>query len=296
MLLTLGDLVEQIVVEVPSPIRRGHTSSVRTIRVRGGSAANVATLICERGGQARFVGQVGGDAVGRSLVGDLERRGVEVLVRAQGATGVEIELRHDGYRTFFSDRGVAARLKAVKPDVLQGVTQVFVPGRTLLADPLAGVVQELLGAAVKRRLPTTLTVLEADEIEQYGAAAFLGFLAAARPETIISTVRDHAALGLGQDKPVAGAVCTVIVGPELTTVLTAEGLHRRVVTTELAVRDRTGAHDGFVAGYLLSRGAGATALAAVDAGHRVAALVMSQVGPTSVGPSQRPAPQFEPGS
>ena len=47
--------------------------------------------------------------------------------------------------------------------------------------------------------------------------------------------------------------------------------------------DRTGAKDGFVAGYLMSRRAGATPVAAVDAAHRVMALVMARVGPTTRG-------------
>ena len=64
MLLTIGDLVEEFVVELPGALRRGHASEVRSIRVRGGSAANVAAIVCERGGSARFVGQVGADAVG----------------------------------------------------------------------------------------------------------------------------------------------------------------------------------------------------------------------------------------
>ncbi len=57
-------------------------------RVRGGSAANVAALTAELGGSARFVGQVGDDHVGQTLVDDLGRRGVDIRVTRAGDTGL----------------------------------------------------------------------------------------------------------------------------------------------------------------------------------------------------------------
>ena len=74
------------------------------------------------------------------------------------------------------------------------------------------------------------------------------------------------------------------MGPERTV-----GHHRRRRPAPAAERrrstvvDRTGAADGFVAGYLMSRRAGATPVAAVDAGHRVMGLVMARLGPTTQG-------------
>ena len=47
------------------------------------------------------------------------------------------------------------------------------------------------------------------------------------------------------------------------------------------VRDRTGVGDGFLAGYLASRRAGADPVSATNAGHRVAARVLANLGPTS---------------
>ena len=283
MLLTIGDLVEELVVELPDGMRRGHVAEVRTIRVRGGSAANVAAITCERGGSARFVGQVGADALGNSLVADLQRRGVDTQVIAHGVTGVTVNLLQQGYRTTLVDRGASSTLAAVDAEVLVGAVQLFVPGRSLMSDPLATAVEGIVTGAMERRVPITLTGLSADEVADYGAAAFAEMVTAVRPDTVIFTRRDHARLGLEPDQPVEGSGCTIVVGPERTTVITAEGWHHRMPSLPADVVDRTGAEDGFVAGYLMSRRAGAAPVAAVDAAHRVMSLVLARVGPTTRG-------------
>ncbi len=284
MLLTIGDLVEEITVELPDGMRRGRAVEASTFRVRGGSAANVAAITCERGGQARFVGQVGADAVGESLVADLRRRGVDPRVSVHGVTGVTINLLQAGYRTTLVDRGASTQLTVVGiPEMLDGVVQLFVPARSLLADPLATVVDGIVAAALDRRVPITLTGLGADEVADFGAPAFLQLVAALGPDAVILTARDHARLGLEPDQHVEGSGSTLVMEPERTAVITAGGAFHRQTVPPVTVVDRTGASDGFVAGYLMSRRAGATPVAAVDAAHRVMSLVMARVGPTTVG-------------
>ena len=281
MLLTIGDLVEELVVELPEGMRRGRVAEARTLRLRGGSAANVAAITCERGGAARFVGQVGADAMGDSLVADLRKRGVDVRVGAHGVTGVTVNLLQRGYRTTLVDRGASPKLANADADVLIGAVQLFVPARSLLSDPLASVVEGVIAGALERRVPITLTGLAADELVHFGVAAFLELVAAVQPDTVIFTERDHARLGLDPDEPVDGSGCTVVIGPESTKVLTAEGVQRRESTPPATVVDRTGAQDGFVAGYLMSRRAGAAPAAATDAAHRVMSLVLARLGPTT---------------
>ena len=283
MLLTIGDLVEELVVELPGGMRRGRLAEARALRVRGGSAANVAAITCERGGAARFVGQVGADAMGDSLVEDLRQRGVDTQVSAHGVTGVTLNLLQDGYRTTLVDRGAAPKLTATDPSALAGVTQLFVPARSLMADPLATVVEDIVDAAMKRRVPITVTGLAADEVVHYGADAFLELVATLKPDAVISAARDHARLGLNVETPVEGSGSTIVTAPDRTAVLTSDGVRYRRATPPVTVADRTGAQDGFVAGYLMSRRAGATPVAAIDAAHRVAALVMARLGPTTRG-------------
>jgi 2-dehydro-3-deoxygluconokinase len=68
-------------------------------------------------------------------------------------------------------------------------------------------------------------------------------------------------------------------------VMNDRGLSREVSVHRVdAIRDRTGAGDGFTAGYLEARRAGADPVTAVEVGHRVAALVLRSLGPTTYGP------------
>ena len=283
MLLTIGDLVEELVVELPEGMRRGHVAEARTLRLRGGSAANVAAITCERGGSARFVGQVGADAMGDSLIADLRQRGVDTHVMSHGVTGVTVNLLQQGYRTTLVDRGASSALAAVDAEVLVGAVQLFVPARSLMSDPLATAVEGIVTGAMERRVPTTLTGLSADEVADYGAVAFVELVEAVQPDTVIFTRRDHARLGLDPDQPVEGSGSTIVIGPQRTAVITADDSHQRVPSLPANVVDRTGAVDGFVAGYLMSRRSGASPVAAVDAAHRVMSLVLARVGPTTRG-------------
>ena len=121
MLLTVGDLLEEILIQLRSPPRQGVDSTVRSARVRGGSAANVAAIDAERGGSPRFVGQVGNDALGQILTDELEGRGVDVQVSRLGGTGVSVTTVGRGRRTRLIDRGASRGPARLDPAVLDGV-------------------------------------------------------------------------------------------------------------------------------------------------------------------------------
>ena len=281
MLLSIGDLVEEFIVDMGDEPRRGVSSPARAIRVRGGSAANVAAITCERGGAARFVGQIGADAVGRSLAEDLARRGVDVRVRATGVTGVTIGLRQSGYVTSIYERGTSVNFEEPGQADLDGVTQVYVPGRSLMTDPLASAVDDLLGRCAELRVPVCLGVMTKEELEEYGIDHFLTFVEMLRPAYVVVGTREHSALGLDDNGPLRGARATVIRHLEHTVVITPADAHHRATPADLPVRDRTGSEDGFVAGYLLACAQQAAQLSAVDAGNRIASLVMAGIGPTT---------------
>ena len=142
--------------------------------------------------------------------------------------------------------------------MLEGVIQLFVPARSLLADPLATVVDDIVVIAAERRVPITLTGLAADEVDDYGARAFLERVEFMRPDAVIFAARDHARLGLDPGQPVRGSGSTVVMGLERTAVISEDGVEDRRTSPPVTVVDRTGATDGFVAGYLMSRRAGAS--------------------------------------
>ena len=55
MLLTVGDLVEDVVVWPQAPVQHGTDTPARVERRAGGSAANVARFVAAWGASARFV-------------------------------------------------------------------------------------------------------------------------------------------------------------------------------------------------------------------------------------------------
>jgi sugar/nucleoside kinase (ribokinase family) len=283
MLVSVGDLYEEILVQLPAEPPHGHVTRVRSARVRGGSAANIAAITSEQGAPSRFVGRVGADRVGRSLVEDLSRRGVELAVQHSGGTGVAVTLVGGGRRTSLVDRGASARLDAIDTTVLDGAEQVYVPASSLVSDPAAGAIQTLLADASARRIPIVLGSLSTADIDSYGAEAFLAFVSLLRPDAVIANREEHDRLGLDPGRPLPGAMVTVLTdGERPARVLNERGLCRDVAAHRVErVRDRTGVGDGFTAGYLRARRDGAEAVSAVDAGHRVAAMVLRELGPTT---------------
>lgn len=79
MLGVLGDLVEDIVVWLGEPVQDATDTEVSMHRTRGGSGANVAAFAASRY-PTRFLGCVGLDAVGDSLIAQLDAEGVDVKV------------------------------------------------------------------------------------------------------------------------------------------------------------------------------------------------------------------------
>jgi len=112
LIATLGDLVDDIVVHLDGPVQLGSDTSSTIRRRRGGSAANFAATVCALGHQARFLGQVGADAIGTMLVDELAATGVDVTaVQRGGTTGSIVVLVDDsGERHMLTDRGASALL------------------------------------------------------------------------------------------------------------------------------------------------------------------------------------------
>ncbi|MEM9518614.1 MAG: PfkB family carbohydrate kinase [Actinomycetota bacterium] len=285
MLLTIGDLLEELLVRLRTPPRRGVDTMVKTARVRGGSAANVAAIDAETGGTPRFVGQVGDDVLGHILADDLRNRGVDVRVDHVGGTGVVVTTVGQGARTRLVDRGASRGPAQLDPLVLDGASQLYVAARVFTEDPLASALDRLLADVRDRRVPLTLGGPTAADLELLGAAPFLELVETATPETVVLHRTEHHALGLDDAQPILGAATTVVTnGAEPTVVIDGAGTAVAIEVPPVdRIRDRTGVGDGFVAGYLASRRTGADALSATHAGHRVAARVLQHLGPTTTG-------------
>lgn len=282
MLVCVGDLLEEVLVRLRTDPVRGGDVNVRAARVRGGSAANVAAMTAELGGNPRFAGQVGDDHVGQTLAEDLRQRGVAVDATSAGGTGVIVTMIGNGGRSRLIDRGASRRQSFIDPRCLDEATQLYVAGSAFTEDPFASATDQLLGEAKDARVPVTIGGPSVTDLESLGPDGFLALCATVEPAHVVLNRREHSALGLSPHQPIPGAATTVVTnGKRPTLVIDATASARSVEVPPVDdLLDRTGVGDGFVAGFLRSRHAGADAVAAAHAGHRAAARVLRHLGPT----------------
>ncbi|MGB0500956.1 MAG: carbohydrate kinase family protein [Acidimicrobiales bacterium] len=285
MLLAIGDLLEEILIRLNAAPVRGVDSAVRSARVRGGSAANVAALDAETGGTPRFVGQVGDDALGHALVDDLSSRGVDARVAHLGSTGVIVTTVGQGSRTRLVDRGASRGPARLDPGALDDIAQIYIAASAFTEDPLATAVDRLLAEIRERRIPLVLGGPTDADLGLFGVEPFHELVRTARPDAVVLNRFEHRSLGLHPREPLGGAGATIITaGARPTLVLTPKGDADSIPVPPIdTLRDRTGAGDAFLAGFLASRRTGADPVSATHAGHRIAARVLRNLGPTTKG-------------
>jgi sugar/nucleoside kinase (ribokinase family) len=283
MLCTLGDLVEDVVVWLRADPVRGADTAARIFRRRGGSAANVAALAAAVGGRSRFIGQVGDDALGASLIAQLETGGVDTRVSRVGRTGsIVVLVDANGERSMLTDRGASTQLAVVPPDALDDARVLHVPGYSLTVEPLANAAYALIGDAVERSVPVTVDASSVSVIEEFGAKEFLALIDHIRPRVFFCNRAESHALGLKLRTPTPGADLTVVkAGARPTLIVDADGTATSVPVPPVdKIVDTTGAGDAFAAGYLLAMLAGQQPETCARAAHLLASRVLCSPGAT----------------
>ena len=242
MIVSLGDLLLDVIVRLSQPLAEGADADAVTRLGPGGQAANVAAWVAELGGPARFVGKHADDEAGRTAAAGLEWYGVEVCGPVvPGRTGTVVSLvAGDGSRTMASDRGVSPELTAAEldPSWLDGCTHLHLPGYSLLRAPIDEA--SLLAATLVPRVSVDLSSWSA--IRDFGPARFRERLEALRPAIVFANEDEEQILG----GPLVGC----------TWVLKRGGSGARFGELELPavpadVLDTTGAGDALAAGYLV---------------------------------------------
>lgn len=276
----IGDLVEDVVVTRAGPLVRGDDNPATIRRTRGGSGANVAAAAA-RHVPVRFVGRVGDDAAGRSLTGELERRGVDVRVQRAGVTAtvvilVDGSVGGDGERTMLPDRAAAAELGPVDPAWLAGTTWLHVPlygfltagSRAAVLDAVATVRRGSAAVSVDLSSPSALAGLGADGLREVCGRVAPDVVFANEAEA----AHPHAAA-------LTGAWTLVTKRGAAPVRITAPGTDVEVPVPPVArVLDTTGAGDAFAAGYLEAALRGLPARECAARGNRRAAEVLARAG------------------
>ena len=273
MLAALGDLVDDIVVRLGAAINEASDTPARIVRRRGGSAANVVEVAATLGHPARFLGQVGSDAIGQVLIDELGATGADIgCVQRGGRSGTIIVLVDEhGERTMLTDRGACLELSDPQRAWLDGVSTLHVPFYSLTEGALADTSATLIGWAHELGVRVSIDVSSVAVIEQLGAGRVLELLELLRPDVVLANGDEGRVLGIGG--PLAGAVTVVKHGPDPVEAY-IEHDHFTVPVPRIDhVTDTTGAGDAFAAGFLTANVS--SVRAAVEAGCGAAAHLIT---------------------
>jgi sugar/nucleoside kinase (ribokinase family) len=285
VLCAVGDLLDDVVVWLGGPIGRGTDTPAQVFHRRGGSAANVAAFAAGQGRRARFVGHLGGDPLGDRLLGELADAGVELCVRRGGRTGTVVVLvEPGGERTMLTDRGSATHLADVPPSALDDVAVLHLTSYALVVEPMATTAKALALQAHAAGATVSLDASSVRLLHDVGRARFEDLLAELRPDVLLANAAEAAFLGLPERLPDGVGLAVVKRGGASTVVVARDGAPSEVPVPAIDdVTDTTGAGDAFAAGFLGAVLDGADAVAAVVAGHELAAAVLGQPGATLAG-------------
>lgn len=282
MLCAVGDLIEDVVVQLHAPMRADTDTPATIVRRRGGSAANVAYVAAKLTGRSRFVGCVGADPLGDSLIERLEAHGVQVCGERKGRTGsIVIVATPDGVRTMLTDRGASTELDAWNNEWNRDVSVVHAPLYSFSHEPLATSTQAALTSSRANGVKTSIDLSSVALIDHIGVDRVHDLLLNIAPDVVFCTRAEASAVGIGATSLQGVRLAVVKDGERPIHVLSAtDGESMFPVEAVDSVVDATGAGDAFAAGFLSKMSMGASIAECVDAGRRIAARIVTRAGAT----------------
>lgn len=274
LIVTLGDLLLDVVVRLGEPLSPGADSPAETRTGAGGQAANVAAWAASLGAEARFVGKRGGDAGSALAAAEAEARGIAVLGPVDPRpNGVVVSIvSPDGERTMASDRGPAPDLRPeeLDPAWFDGCDVLHVAGYSLLRSPIDEASLRAAELARERGARVSVDLSAWTAIRAYGPVRFRRLLDRLAPDVVFANEAEWEIVGGAY---VAAAVSVIKRGARGVTIVADDA---RLDLTALPAEpiDATGAGDALAAGFLL----GGSPEEAGRHGLAAAARCVSQVG------------------
>lgn len=285
--LCVGDLNADITIATTSAIAKGSDTTGSVALASGGSAANVAAVAAASGISARFVGVVGDDLLGRVLVDELERHGVDVrpvVRRDSSSRAIAALIDPNGDRSMVSDLAGATTLSVddIEPGWFDDVDWLHLTAYSWFPDGGDVVFARLVGSASERGIPWSVDPSSAQMLSSTHpiADALDAFSGAA----MLFPNRDEAAVLTDLDDPAESAVRLLDIA---TAVVVTCGAHGVVVARrgrevfqaaahDADVVNALGAGDAFAGAFIAAGLAGFDDHAATQAGLSTAARAVGR--------------------
>jgi 2-dehydro-3-deoxygluconokinase len=231
----------------------------------GGAESNVAIGVTRLGQNARWIGRVGDDGVGRRVLRELRAESVELaaVVDPDARTGLMLKetptagsTRVSYYRS--GSAGSRLRPEDLDLDAIRTAGVLHVTGITLaLSDSAAAAVHSAVDAAAAAGVPVSFDVNHRAAL-WVGRDAGAAYREVAERATIVFAGDDEASMLVGAGTPGELATRLADLGPVQTVVKLGErGCVARIDGVDYAADaipitplDTVGAGDAFVAGYL----------------------------------------------
>jgi sugar/nucleoside kinase (ribokinase family) len=272
-IVTLGDVMLDVVVRLDEPLAPGDDVRANTRTGAGGQAANVAAWAASLGADTRCLAKRGNDAAGELVARELAGHGVELVGPVgAGSTGVVVSLvGEEGDRSMASDRGVAPDFA---PDELEAAwlecDVLHVSGYALLREPVAHTALLAVRLAREAGALVSVDVAAWTEIRAYGPVQFRDLLDVVAPDVLFATEAEWEMLGGAYLTAPTGVLKRGARGVSIVT----EDARLDLASVAAEVVDTTGAGDALAAGFLL----GGSLEAAGRRGLEAAARCISRPG------------------
>lgn len=282
MLCAVGDLIEDVVVQLRDHMQPDSDTPATIVRRRGGSAANVAYFAAKLEGRSRFVGCVGADPLGDSLITQLTQHGVEVRGERRGRTGSIVVLATtDGVRTMLTDRGNATDLSSSDSTWLNDITTLHLPLYSFSHEPISSVVHALVREAQTRGVVVSVDLSSVTLIAQLGAPAVQRLLTDVGPDILFCTNAEAMAAGVNPQHR-HGAHLVVVKDGANPVVAFGDGTTETHYPVHIVadVVDGTGAGDAFAAAFLTAHAHKTPLADCIANAQSVAARVVTRAGAT----------------
>lgn len=265
-IVTVGDLVLDVVVDAPRGLRRDDDTDARIELLPGGQAANVAAWAAALGAQATLIGPLPGNDIGSMLASAMTSAGVRLTELRVERAGTVVSVVAGGERTLMSDGGDQSWVGMLTPDVVPHDTDwLHVSAYPLLRSTTGWPIPRLAEGVRRGGGRVSLDLSSAAMIEAYGVERFRAEVARLDPDVLFANQAEWELLGATSP---SRATLVLKRGRAGFSVVTPNS-REHFPAPAADILDVTGAGDAVAAGYLVG---------GVDVALSTVARCVSQLG------------------